>query len=57
MEERKYFDGADFYVEGDGGTISFGNHYRMYGRTHIAVIEGRTVSFGDDCILPDKVFF
>jgi len=46
---------TSLYIEDDGGKISVGRHVTITGKTHIAVIEGATVSIGDDCLFSDNI--
>lgn len=45
------------WIEDDNGRISFGSRNRIEGRTHVAVIEGTSVTFGDQCLFSTDVVF
>lgn len=51
------FVNADLYIEDDNGTIIFGRHNTICGFTHIAVIEGKSVEVGEDCLFSSNVIF
>lgn len=55
--ERNYLDGTSLYIEDDNCEIRMGNHNRFLGRTHVAVMEGTSVSFGDGSLFSDNVVF
>lgn len=48
---------GDLYIEDDNGLIEFGNHTQLMGKTHIAVIEGTEVIFGNECMFSSEVVF
>lgn len=43
--------GVEFWIEDDSGVISIGKATKAFGNTQLAVIEGQTISIGDDCLL------
>lgn len=55
--KRNYIECADLYIEDDGNLISYGNHNRVFGKTHVACIEGTSITFKDGCLFSDNVFF
>lgn len=55
--KRNYIEQASLYIEDDNNLIKFGDHNRIFGRTHIATIEGTSVIFGDECLFSDSVVF
>lgn len=48
---------ADMHIEDDNGLIIFGNGTRLFGYTHLAVIEGTSITFGDSCLFSSNVVF
>ena len=46
---------GDLYIEDDGGRIVVGNRTAIYGPTHLACIEGKTISIGDDGLVSGNV--
>lgn len=54
---RNYMEKLDLYIEDNNNAITFGNRNRVFGKTHVACIEGTEVSFGDGCLFSDKVVF
>lgn len=55
--KRNYIECADLYIEDDGNLISFGNRNRVFGKTHVACIEGTSVTFKDRCLFSANVVF
>lgn len=55
LGERNVLINGELWIEDDNGTISFGNRNKILGRTHIAVIEGTSVTFGDECLFSTDV--
>ncbi len=55
--KRNYIECADLYIEDDDNLISFGNHNRVFGKTHVACIEGTSVTFKDGCLFSANVVF
>ena len=55
--KRNYVECADLYMEDDGNLISFGDHNRILGKTHVACIEGTSITFKDGCLFSDNVVF
>lgn len=48
---------CDLYIEDDQGLINIGEHTTIAGETHLAVIEGRSITIGDDCLFSSNVQF
>lgn len=46
--------GVSLYIE-DGGEINIGKHVTISGNTNIAVIEGKSVAIGDDCLFSANI--
>lgn len=46
---------GDLYIEDDGGQIIVGQRTAIYGNTHLACIEGKTISIGDDGLISSNV--
>lgn len=57
LGERNVFVDGELWIEDDNGEISFGKRNRIEGRTHIAVIEGTSVIFGNECLFSSDVVF
>lgn len=45
------------YIEDDGGQIKLGKHTTITGKTELAVIEGRSIIVGDDCLFSSDITF
>lgn len=45
------------YIEDDGGRIELGKHTTITGKTELAVIEGRNITIGDDCLFSSNITF
>lgn len=45
----------DLYIEDDGGQILIGCRTAIYGPTHLACIEGKTICVGDDGLISGNV--
>lgn len=48
---------CELYIEDDNGEIIIGKHVTTTGKTEIAVIEGKTISIGEDCLLSSDISF
>ncbi|MBQ5711158.1 MAG: acyltransferase [Oscillospiraceae bacterium] len=46
---------GDLYIEDDGGQIRIGDGTSICGSTHLASIEGKTISIGQDCLFSSAV--
>lgn len=46
---------GDLYIEDDGGQIIVGDRTAIYGKTHLACIEGKTISIGNDGLISSGV--
>ncbi len=46
---------GDLYIEDDGGVITVGNRTAIYGKTHLACIEGKAIRIGDDGLISSCV--
>ena len=45
------------YIEDDGGQIELGKHTTITGKTEFAVIEGKSITIGDDCLFSSDITF
>ena len=45
------------YIEDDGGRIELGKHTTITGKTELAVIEGKSITIGDDCLFSSDITF
>ncbi len=52
-----YLNKTEFCLENDGNAITLGQHSRLYGRTHLAALEGTGIEIGSDCLFSDDVHF
>lgn len=43
--------GLELWVEDDKGTIKLGNYVKQFDCGQLAVIEGKTITIGDDCLI------
>lgn len=48
---------CEIIIDDDGGSIVMGNGNKICAKTHIAAIEGTSISFGDDCLFSSDVTF
>jgi len=48
---------ASLYIEDDGGEIVLKRHVTISGATNIAVIEGKKVVIGEDCLFSSEIQF
>jgi acetyltransferase-like isoleucine patch superfamily enzyme len=46
---------GDFCTEDDGNAILIGEHTSICGRTHLACIEGKTISIGKECLFSSDI--
>ncbi len=53
--ERNYLLQASFAVEDSNNTIKIGDHTYIYNHTEIAVMEGTSLIFGEDCLLSSDI--
>lgn len=47
--------GLELWIEDDSGRISIGNGVRTFGKSQFAVIEGKEIFVGNDCLFADNV--
>lgn len=45
------------YIENDNGKIYLGRHTTITGQTELAVIEGKCITVGDDCLFSSDITF
>lgn len=45
------------YIEDDGGEIFIGKHVTVTGQTNLAVIEGKKIIIGEDCLFSSEISF
>ena len=57
LGERNVFLDGELWIEDDNGLVLFGHKNRIEGRTHIAVIEGASIQFGNECLFSTDVVF
>lgn len=55
--KNNVFINGDIYIEDDNNKVVFGSGNSVCGYTHIAVIEGQSVIFGDGCLFSTDVTF
>lgn len=48
---------GDFHIEDNDGRINIGNHNAICGYTHLAVIEGKSITIGNYCLFSSNVIF
>jgi acetyltransferase-like isoleucine patch superfamily enzyme len=56
INERVYLNQAELWIEDDNNKISIGEHTSIYGKTHLAAIEGTSIKIGNDCMIGDTHF-
>lgn len=49
--------GTELYIEKSNGSISIGEHTRILGKTHLAVLEGTNLQIGKDCLFSSDIHF
>lgn len=57
LGKRNVFLNAELWLEDSENHVHFGDRNRILGKTHIAVIEGTSVIFGDECLFSTDVIF
>lgn len=48
---------CNLYIEDDNGSIIIKKHVTTTGRTELAVIEGKNITIGDDCLFSSDISF
>lgn len=48
---------CELYIEDDNGKIIIDKHVTTTGKTELAVIEGKTISIGEDCLFSSDITF
>lgn len=48
---------TSFYIENGGGAIVLDKHVTITGNTDFAVIEGKTIHIGEDCLFSNQIEF
>lgn len=46
---------GDFFIEDDLGTIEIGKNTNICGKTHLACIEGRSITIGNECLFSANI--
>ena len=49
--------GTELHIEKSGGSIVIGEHTRILGKTHLAVLEGTSIRIGRDCLFSSDIHF
>lgn len=52
---NSFINEGDFFIEDDNGGIFVGNDTTICGYTHLACIEGRTITIGDNCLFSANI--
>lgn len=50
-----YLGGTDLFIEDNGGSIHVGGRTKFLGKTHLAVIEGTSITIGEDCLFSSDI--
>ena len=50
-----YLGGTDLFIEDDSGSIVIGSRTKFLGKTHLAVIEGTSITIGEDCLFSSDI--
>ena len=50
-----YLGGTDLFIEDDSGSIVVGSRTKFLGKTHLAVIEGTSITIGEDCLFSSDI--
>lgn len=50
-----YLGETDLFMEDDGGSIAIGSRTKFLGKTHLAVIEGTSITIGEDCLFSSDI--
>lgn len=45
------------YIEDNGGNINIGEHVTITGETHLDIIEGKSITIGNDCLFSSDIYF
>lgn len=48
---------GDLHIEDEGNRICIGKNTSLMGKVHIACVEGKSVTIGDDCLLSSEIVF
>ncbi len=57
IDADSILNGVTFYIENDNGSILLDRHVTIFGNTNLAVIEGRSIHIGEDCLFSDQIEF
>ena len=50
-----YLGGTDLFIEDDHGSIIIGSRTKFLGKTHLAVIEGTSITVGQGCLFSSDI--
>ncbi len=52
-----HLEQTEFCMEGSGNGITLGGRTHIYGRTHLAALEGTRIHIGEDCLFSSDIHF
>lgn len=55
IEERAYLENIDICIEDDGGEIQIGAFTVIFGKSHLACIEGTKIDIGKNCLFSANI--
>ena len=55
IDENTLIINGDLYVEDNNGRILIGKNTSICGRTHLACIEGKSITIGENCLLSSDI--
>lgn len=54
---KSNLNSCNLYIEDDNGSITINKHVTTTGRTELAVIEGKNITIGEDCLFSSDISF
>lgn len=57
LDNSVYMEKGDLWIEDNDGCISIGDKTLIAGHTHLACIEGKSITIGSDCLFSTDVVF
>ena len=57
INDLAHLNQVEFYVENDNNEISIGHNTTLWGKTHLAAIEGTKILIGNDCLFSSDLHF
>lgn len=57
ISENVYLNKTEIHIEDNNNEISIGKHTSITGATHLAAIEGTSITIGNDCLFSSNIHF